>query len=367
MSAEKTEQPTPRKRREARRQGHVARTPDVGAWLGMLAASILLPMTVRSATDRARGILERVPSVIENPDVGVALGLLRAALTSVAIAVAPLAVALMVLGIAAAGAQGGIHVATKLFVPRFSRLNPLHGFKRILGPRAWWEAAKALLKTAVLAGVLYLTIKDLVPMLLGAGHIPLSMLLGAVGDAAVRLIRTAAIAGLAMAAADYFVVRRRTMRQIRMTRHEVKEEHKRSEGDPLIKSQIRARQLAMSRNRMIAALPKADVVVVNPTHVAVALQYEPDKGAPRVIAKGAGAIAKQIREVATEHRIPLVEDVPLARALHASCELGDEIPPELYGAVAKVLAFVMRLKARGSAAGLHRFAESTLSDSPVAR
>ncbi|HEY8532303.1 MAG TPA: EscU/YscU/HrcU family type III secretion system export apparatus switch protein [Micromonospora sp.] len=365
--SERTEQPTPRKRREARREGHVARTPDIGAWLGMLAASILVPMTVRSTTDHARGVLEQVPSIIENPDINLALGLLRTALTGAAFAVAPLAVGLMVLGIAAAGAQGGIHVATKLFIPRFSRLNPLHGVKRIFGPRAWWEALKALLKTAVLAGVLYLTVKDLVPMLLGAGQIPLSSLLGAVSDATITLMRSAAIAGLVMAAADYAVVRRRTMKQIRMTRQEVKDEYKRTEGDPLIKSQIRSRQLAMTRNRMIAALPKADVVVVNPTHIAVALQYEPDKGAPRVIAKGAGVIAKRIREVATEHRVPLVEDVPLARALHASCEVGDEIPPELYGAVAKVLAFVMRLKARGSAAGLHRFAESTLSDAPTAR
>jgi flagellar biosynthetic protein FlhB len=112
--------------------------------------------------------------------------------------------------------------------------------------------------------------------------------------------------------------------------------------------------MAMSRNRMMAELPNADVVLVNPTHVAVALRYDPAKGAPRVIAKGAGAIAAKIRDVANTHRIPLVQDVPLARALHASCEIGTEVPPELYGAVARVLAFVLGLKARGSAAGLHR-------------
>jgi flagellar biosynthetic protein FlhB len=157
-----------------------------------------------------------------------------------------------------------------------------------------------------------------------------------------------------MAAADYVVVRRRTNKQLRMSKQEVKDEHKRTEGDPLVKSQIRGRQLAMTRSRMMADLPTADVIVVNPTHVAVALRYEPAKGAPRVVAKGAGTIAAKIREVAAEHRIPLVQDVPLARALHAGCEIGQEIPPTFFAAVARVLAFVMGLKARGSAAGLHR-------------
>ncbi|MDQ1659477.1 MAG: flagellar biosynthesis protein FlhB, partial [Cryptosporangiaceae bacterium] len=126
------------------------------------------------------------------------------------------------------------------------------------------------------------------------------------------------------------------------------------EGDPHIKGQIRARQLAMSRNRMMTDLASADVVLVNPTHVAVALRYDPQKGAPRVVAKGAGAIATKIREKATEHRIPMVQDIPLARSLYKSCEIGSEIPPELYGAIARVLAFIMTLKAKGSAAGFHR-------------
>jgi flagellar biosynthetic protein FlhB len=139
-----------------------------------------------------------------------------------------------------------------------------------------------------------------------------------------------------------------------MTRREVKEEHKQSEGDPQLKGAIRSRQLAMSRNRMMSEVAKADVVLVNPTHVAVALRYDPARGAPRVVAKGAGAVAARIRERAGEHRVPMVEDVPLARALHAQCDLGQEIPGELYEAVARVLAFVMALRRRGSAGGTHR-------------
>jgi flagellar biosynthetic protein FlhB len=172
------------------------------------------------------------------------------------------------------------------------------------------------------------------------------------------LVRAAAVAGIVMAAADYFVVRRRTNKQLRMTKEEVKQEYKNTEGDPHVKGQIRARQMQMARNRQMADVPTADVVLVNPTHVAVALRYDASKGAPRVIAKGQGEIATKIRELALEHRVPMVQDVPLARALHASCEVGAEISAEFYGAVAKVLAFVMSLKARGSAAGLHRNPDS---------
>ena len=139
-----------------------------------------------------------------------------------------------------------------------------------------------------------------------------------------------------------------------MSKKEVLDEHKQSEGDPQLKGAIRSKQIAMSRNRMIAEVGNADVVLVNPTHVAVALRYEPGTGAPRVIAKGQGHVASRIRAVAAEKRVPMVEDVPLARALHAAWALGQEIPGHLYVAVAKVLAFVMALRRRGAAAGTHR-------------
>jgi flagellar biosynthetic protein FlhB len=154
-------------------------------------------------------------------------------------------------------------------------------------------------------------------------------------------------------------VRKRTNKQLRMTKDEVKRENKNTEGDPHLKGQIRSKQLAMARNRQMADVPTADVVLVNPTHVAVALRYDPEKGAPRVVAKGQGVIAAKIRELATENRIPMVQDVALARALEKGVEVGMEIPADFYGAVAKVLAFVMSLKVRGAAAGVHRNPNST--------
>ena len=359
MAGEKTEKPTAQRLKKAKQEGQIGRSQDVGAWFGMLAASIMLPRTLGAAMEHSRALMAKIPDVITDPDPAVALGILKDGLLSAAWAVLPLALTMMAVGIAAAGAQGGIRVASKLFIPKFSRLNPLPGLKRMFGPHALWEATKALVKTAVLAAVLYTTMKDIVPLLMTAGQLQLGSLLAIIKDSVISLIRAASVAGIVMAAADYFVVRRRTNKQLRMTKDEVKQENKNTEGDPHVKAHIRGKQMAMARNRQMADVPTADVVLVNPTHVAVALRYDPEKGAPRVVAKGQGAIAAKIRELATEHRIPMVQDVPLARALNKSVEVGMEIPAEFFGAVAKVLAFVMSLKAKGSAAGLHRNPNAT--------
>ena len=156
-----------------------------------------------------------------------------------------------------------------------------------------------------------------------------------------------------MAVADYAMSRRKMGKQTRMTKEEVKQEHKNTEGDPLVKSAIRSRQLAAARNRMMADVPTADVVLVNPTHVAIALRYEAEKGAPRVVARGAGAVAAKIREKATEEGVPLVRDVPLARALYTSTKVGQEVPAELFHAVAQVLAFVISRRRAGRSGGEH--------------
>jgi flagellar biosynthetic protein FlhB len=192
-----------------------------------------------------------------------------------------------------------------------------------------------------------------VPQLTGAVNAPLLSTLRVTGSGVLSLVRASILVGLVMAVADYLVKRRHINKQIRMSHNDVKQEHRQSEGDPHVKGHRRSLQLAMSRNRMMADIASADVVLVNPTHVAVALRYRPGTGAPRVVAKGAGAVAAAIRARADEARVPLVQDVPLARAIHGTCEIGQEIPAELYAAVAQVLAFVMGLKARGVAAGSH--------------
>jgi flagellar biosynthesis protein FlhB len=189
----------------------------------------------------------------------------------------------------------------------------------VFGMRALWEGAKTLLKSAVVGVGLFLVVQALMPVLLTSGSLPLASLLGAAGSGATGLLQAAIGAGLVLAGLDVLVVMRRNRKHTRMTKRELRDENKNSDGDPLVKSQRRSRQLAMSRNRMIAAIGGSDVVLVNPTHIAIAIKYEPGKSAPRVVAKGAGAIALRIREKAEEGRVPIVKDIPLARALHAGC------------------------------------------------
>jgi flagellar biosynthetic protein FlhB len=353
-TGEKTEQPTEKRKREARKEGQIPRTPDFASWGGLLVASMLLPMVVSSTFRTAEGLLRRSVAMMSDPDPVKAMKLMATGLQDAAMTVAPLALAMMVTAIVATAVQGGLRPATKLLKPDFKRLNPFKGLKKTFGPQAMWEAVKISAKTATLGAILYVQLRKMLPDLIAAGAMSLPALLELIAGTVIALIRTAAGAGLVLAFADYAMARRRIGKQIRMSKYEVKQEHKQQEGDPLLKGAIRSRQMAMSRQRMMSDLAKADVVLVNPTHVAVALRYDPSKGAPRVVAKGAGAIAARIREVAAEKRIPMVQDVPLARALYKACDLGGEIPPDLYNAVARVLAFVMTLKARGSAAGLHR-------------
>jgi len=353
-AGEKSEKPTPRRLKKARRDGQVGHSPELGSWLSVLAATFVLPAVARSLMSTAQTSMVQVGATIRNPDVGQALGMTRWALLHAAAGLAPLAILVLVTSVAAAGSQGGIWFAPKLLVPKGNRLNPFKGLKRMFGVQGAWGLIKSLAKVGVLGGVAYMTVRQLVPQLTASGSLPLSSVLGTSTGAALRLIRFGAAAGLLMAIADVAVVRHRTNKQLKMTKHEVKEEHKSNEGDPLLRSILRSRALAISRNRMMADVPSADVVVVNPTHVAVALRYEANKGAPRVVAKGADHVAARIRELAEQHRVPMVQDVPLARTLYSACEIGQEIPADLYQAVATVLAFVMRLRRKGSAAGVHR-------------
>ncbi|PPK66496.1 EscU/YscU/HrcU family type III secretion system export apparatus switch protein [Actinokineospora auranticolor] len=353
-----TEKPTPKRLKEARSEGQTARTQDLGAWASVLVATWVIPMTLTDLFDSSSGVLHKIAKFIAAPDQADALRLLGEAFQGGALAVAPLLGATLLAVLAAAGAQGGLRPAMKLLKPKFSKLNPLKGIKRMFGPQSLWELVKTLLKTGILAAVLYTAVKDLVPVIMGSGSLPLQSLVDTLGSTVLKLLRLAAAAGLVMAVADYIVAKRRVGKELRMTKQQVKDEHKNVEGDPQIKGQIRARQMAMSRNRMMADIATADVVMANPTHVAVALRYDPARGAPRVVAKGAGVIAAKIREKATEHRVPIVRDVPLARALYAGCEVGQEIPVDLFAPVAHVLAFLHRLRSRGSAAGTHTMPES---------
>lgn len=352
-TSSKTEKPTPKRLKEARKEGRIPRSPELSGWAALLVASFLLTQTIRRGATFSTNLMQQVGRLVADPDSGAALRLWGHGMRGALGLAAPLVLGLMALGVVGAVAQGGLHPTSKALKPKFSRLNPLSGLKRLLGPQGLWEAGKTLAKLAVLGWLAYRAVRGIVPALATSGALPLSAVLATTAAAALSLVRNVALAGLLIAAADYGYQRHTVMKSLRMSRQDIKDEHKQADGDPKIKGAIRERQMRLSRNRMMADVATADVVVVNPTHVAVALVYEPDKGAPRVVAKGAGVIATRIREEADKHRVPMVRDVPLARTLFRACDIGAEIPPELYGAVARVLAFIFSLRSRGSAAGLH--------------
>lgn len=358
-SEERTEQATDKRMKDVRSKGELSKSQDVTAWLGVGAAALMIPATISAGSTAAGAQLNTVRAVIADPDPAKALSALDAGFGSLAGTLAPMLVVVVLAVVAGSAVQGGIHV--KKFKGHFEQFNLVTGVKRTFGGQALWQGVKTLLKTAVVSLVLYAVIQGLMPVLLGSGSMPLSSLLAEAGAGVASLIQFAVFAGLALAALDVFVVMRRNRKKTRMTKKEIKDESKNSEGDPLIKGQRRSRQMAMSRNRMIAAVAGADVVLINPTHIAVALKYEPGKSAPRVVAKGAGTIAARIREEADKQEVPMVRDIPLARALHAACEIGEEIPAELYTSVAQVLAFVMQLAARGGVRRIETVSESFLT------
>jgi flagellar biosynthetic protein FlhB len=357
-SQERTEQATDKRMKEVRRKGELSTSKDLSAWLSVAAAAASMPGLISSVQSNMQHQFALVALVIKRPTIESAVSALNSGMDGIIPALAPMFVAVVVAIIAGAALQGGLHF--KAFSVSFKHFDLLAGIKRIFGTQALWEGAKALLKTAVVGFVLFTVIQSVIPQLLGSGFLPLDEVAGIAQSSVVVLIETAVAAGMVVAAIDVWVVMRRNLKKTRMSKREVKDENKSSEGDPLIKGQRRQRAFAMSRRRMMDAVRTADVILLNPTHIAVALKYEAGKSAPRVVAKGVDEVAARIRENAKEHRIPMVHDIPLARALHKTCEVGDEIPMDLYTAVATVLAFVFALKSRGAGQGIHKLANSTV-------
>lgn len=366
MAGEKTEKATPKKRKESRKEGQVARTAELGGWISLFLVTLALPPARRYQADSITGLMSRCLRALEDPSVEVAAALFRDGGMAAFLTLVALGSTVLLLSTAITLAQGGFYVASKMMKPDLGKLSLIKGAKRMFGPQAWWELAKMLIKTVLVTGLVYQTVSTLIPMI--GGLVPLTAAIEVGSDHAFAMLRNVALAGVAMGALDYLMARRRITKATNMTKQEVKDEHKQAEGDPMLKGQIRSRQLANARNRMIADVMESDVVLVNPTHVAVALRYQPERGAPVVVARGASAVAARIREVATDAGVPLVQDVPLARALYRSTEVGMEIPTELFAAVAHVLAFVISRRHRGSYAGTHRSprGEGALPDVPHA-
>jgi flagellar biosynthetic protein FlhB len=242
---------------------------------------------------------------------------------------------------------GGIRFSMHPLLPRFHKMNPWNGFKRMFSRIALMELFKSITKVTLISLIAYLTIKgrfDEIPPMMGksVGQIFIFM-----GEVALEIMIKVLMVMIFLAFLDYLFQRFTYLKNLRMTKQEVKDERKDTEGNPQIKQRVRSVQMEMMKRRMMSAVPDADVVITNPTHIAIAIQYDQENSdAPMVVAKGKGVIAEKIRELAKEHDIPLVEDKPLARLLFKTVEIGQMIPAHLYKAVAEILAYVYRLKGK---------------------
>lgn len=347
FAGERTEQATPRRLEKARQRGQVFKSMEVisaatllGAYAGLQTAGPLAWAAIAELAGEVWGHLSR-PDLQVDTVVTLLIRMVQAA----ALAVGPVVGMVLVAGLTANYAQVGFVFSLEPLFPQFSRIDPMSGLQRLFSKRALVELVKALLKVSIIGYVSYLTVRsDLVhfPELLDAAPAAAAAQAAATTT---RVILRVALVMLALAAADWLYQRFEYETSLRMTKQEVKQEHRESEGSPELKQQIRRRQRAAAARRMMHDVPKADVVVTNPTHYAVALRYRPgEAAAPKVLAKGQGFIALRIRDIARQSQVPVVENPPLARALHASVEIGDMVPPELYQAVAEVLAYVYRLR-----------------------
>jgi flagellar biosynthetic protein FlhB len=349
-SDERTEQPTGRRLQDARRKGKIARTKEAGQAASLVAATLALGWLGGSVLSRlgesmSAGI-SRMGTLARAPlDQAQVTSLAVDAVMTVGIVAAPVALTGVVTVLAFHSAQGGLVFASEALHVDWNRLNPATGFKR-LGPSTGGIELLRMAVSATLIGVLgWLALSEYVQ---GSGELARLAPADAAGTmwtVTMRLIKQSAVGLLAIAGADYFVQRHRLMKSLKMTRQEVKDDHKLSEGNPEIKARVRRVQREMVKRRMLAATKKATVVITNPTHYAVALEYRRNgMNAPVVVAKGRGVLAQRIKAIAREHGIPTVENVPLARALYAEAEVGDIIPGALFEAVAEILAYLIRLK-----------------------
>lgn len=341
-TGEKTEAATPQKLKELRKNNTARRSQDLPSAVSLVVLAMVLPMLVGSMFDAFREVMVNSLTIAGGVDEGTAPHeLVSATWDATKPVLGPLALVI--------AATIATHIGFTRSKPNLMALkpkpgevfNPVKGIKRIVSVNSLVELAKGVAKVTVVSVVAYLSWKAGVSELL-AGVASVETFTSSMGGSIHGLVVKVAMAAVVIGIADAIWQNKRYNKQARMSKYDVKREYKQSEGDPMIKAQIRARGQAMTRNSMVAAAADADVVVVNPTHIAIALSYAPDMPAPKVLAKGAGHVALRIREIAEENNVPIRRDVPLARALHSSAEVGQFIPVELYVAAATLLADVFK-------------------------
>ncbi|GAA0618609.1 flagellar biosynthesis protein FlhB [Brevundimonas kwangchunensis] len=342
----KTEEATPRKLEDARKKGDVAKSMDVGSAASLLgAAAVVLGAGGFFATSMAEQLLPFIAAphtMLGGLEAGAGVEIGAQAVWTVAPFLGAVALATIIGGAGGSMAQSGLMFTPDKLKPQWDRVSPMAGFKRIFGPDGLFQFGKTFLKLIAVGVICWFVLKphtrefENLAAMSPAAILPLSR------DLAIALMGAAIIFLAFTAGADFLWQKMRFAKRMRMTKEEVKEDYKQSEGDPHVKAKLKQIRAQRSRKRMMQAVPTATVIVTNPTHYSVALRYEKDDPAPVCVAKGVDVLALKIREVAREHSVPIVENVPLARALYATVEVDEVIPREHFEAAAKVIGFVMQ-------------------------
>lgn len=352
---ERTEQPTAKKLTDARHKGQVAKSREIPNAFGLISLFLILKLGISfvgtNLIDVFGSVYARIPGLVtywggsfSSKDMFI---MLNDVLLKTLLILAPFLVVGFLVAFVTEFVQVKWHITTQPLMPKFSKMNPINGFQKIFSANAIAELIKSAAKILLLGYVAYSTIKKEYNVIYLLYDMTFMTGIGTAGRLAIDLGLKCSIVYLIIAIADYLYQKRKFTKDQMMTKQEIKEEFKQSEGDPQIKGKIRQKMREVSQRRMMQALPQADVVITNPTHYAVAVKYDANIAqAPVVLAKGEDFLAQKIKEVAKEHKIEIVENKPLARMLYANVEIGEQVPPELYQAVAEVLAMVYHLQGK---------------------
>ena len=346
---EKTEEPTAKKLEDARKEGQVAKSKEIANGLGLLALFLLLKIMVGSIgtsfLESFSMVYNRIPVICKLNGGASPMGDISVLLRTVMLRLLIILLPVLLIGFAVAFVSDLFQVkwrpTSKPLQPKFSKLNPLNGIKKIFSAQSLVELVKSVAKILLIAFVTYSYIKKKRGLLYALYDMSMMQAVNLIGETVIELgIRISAIY-MIIAGADFMYQKYKFKNDMKMTKQEVKEEYKNAEGDPEIKGKIKARMREASQRRMMQAIPKADVVITNPTHYAVAIRYDTEVApAPIVVAKGSDYLAQKIKQIARENNVEIVEDKPLARMLFANVDVDKQIPPELYQAVAEILAMV---------------------------
>ena len=352
---EKTEPATQKKLSDARKKGQVAKSREIANAFGLLALFLLIKFWVGTMGTQFLELFaatyNKMPEMVVQWNgflpTKEMFTLLRDSIIQMMMLLAPIFIVAFIVAFISDVWQVKWEISTEAMKPKFSRLNPISGFKRIFSMNSLVELIKSLLKIFLIGYICYNYVMNNKESLFLLYDIPLMQAIGLVADMVVSLGIRISLVYMVLAFADYAYQKIKFNKDMMMTKQEVKDEYKQQEGDPKVKGRIRQKMREVSQRRMMQSLPTADVVITNPTHYAVAIKYDPEVAdAPIVLAKGADYLAAKIKEVAKENKIEIVENKPLARMLYANVEVGQVVPQELYQAVAEVLAFVYKLQGK---------------------